>query len=210
MTVARRRQGPPRRNVSSRAVRREIQVFTEGKTEDQYLTYWHRRHREHILVRVDDFHGGPLQLVQEAVARSKADQRAERKSEGRAPSETWCMFDIDEHPNVRQACQLAADNGIQIAVSNPCLELWYLIHFRDQTAWIHRHAAQYACGEFITKSKVLTPVDLDKLVGQHDEARARAQGLDRIHNGNGSQQGENPSSDVWVLVDSIRRVVPAT
>ena len=197
----------PGRGVGNSASRREILVFTEGeRTEVQYLTHWHRLHRAHVLVTIDDFHGGPLQLVEQAVARLKSDRRTEKKGGGRAPSETWCVFDIDEHPNVSEALHLAGINDIRIAVSNPCLELWSLIHFRDQTAWIHRHDAQSAVGEFMTKGKVLRPVDLENLMTRHQDARQRAQHLTAVHEGNGSPPGENPSSNMWCLIDSIARI----
>lgn len=61
--------GPPLRRVSNAARRLELLVFVEGlRTEDQYLVDWHRRRRDRVRVTVDPFRGGPLQLVEHAVA----------------------------------------------------------------------------------------------------------------------------------------------
>lgn len=114
------------------------------------------------------------------------------------------MFDIDEHPHVNRAIQTAADNGIGIAVSNPCLELWYLLHFREQTGWIERHAAQSDVATFITKGKSLSTGDLDRLIALFPQARGRAKHLATLHEANGNPPGDNPSSTVWTLVDCIR------
>lgn len=187
------------------AFRRELRIFTEGrKTEVQYLRYWQRLNRSSVSLLIDDFHGGPLQLVQHAVLQLDQDRRDERRGRGRAPSETWCMFDMDEHPNVVQALDLARQNAVNVVVSNPCVEAWFLLHFVDQTAWIHRHEAQHAVARFISAGKALSPDDLDALASHYGEARERAMSLAGRHVGNGNSPGENPSSDVWKLVDSIR------
>ena len=179
-------------------------MFTEGiKTEIQYLSHWHRLHRASVLVTFGDFHGAPLPLVEHAVDRKMTDHRAERKGRGTAPAETWCIFDTDEHPSIPEALDLAARNGVCVALSNPCLELWFLIHFQDQTAWIHRHAAQSAAGRFLSAGKSLTPGDLGRLQERHGEARTRAKALAVMHERNGSPPSENPGSSVWRLVDSI-------
>jgi hypothetical protein len=115
--VSQRRGGEPGRKASGIGNRPSILVFTEGKkTEPIYLLHWSRAYREQVIVPVDDFHGTPLALVQEAAARRAADLRAERRGHGGAYSEYWCVFDIDEHPHVGQALDLAAASGISVAV----------------------------------------------------------------------------------------------
>jgi hypothetical protein len=59
----------------------------------------------------------------------------------------WCVFDIDEHPLVPEAKQQAQANAISLAVSNPCLELWFLLHFQDRNAHIERQNVQRLCRE---------------------------------------------------------------
>jgi hypothetical protein len=114
------------------------------------------------------------------------------------------VFDIDEHPNVAQAVALARDNDIQLAISNPCLELWFILHFEDQTAWIDRKVAQDRSQDLLSCGKVLTPEAFGLLRERHDAAAARAQALDEKHRLDGSPPGENPSSSVWRLIEAIR------
>jgi hypothetical protein len=137
------------------------------------------------------------------VQRKKADRKAERRGAGSAYDEIWCMFDIDEHPNVDNAFALANGQGITLAVSNPCVELWFLLHFKPQTAWLDRHDAQQFADEFVGRGKTLTEAALNDLVNHHDDAVSRAQALDQMHQGHGSQPGSNPSSGVWRLIDTI-------
>ncbi len=45
--------------------------------------------------------------------------------------EVWCVVDVDQFPDVPEATAAAGASGIQLAVSNPCFELWLLLHFED-------------------------------------------------------------------------------
>lgn len=199
-----RRGGEPRRSVSRAAVRRSLLVFTEGRrTEPIYLTYWYRAFRERVIVRIDDFHGTPMQLVERAAQRRTVDLREARRGRGDAHSEYWCVFDIDEHPYVKRAVKLAAESGINVAISNPCIELWFLLHFQDQRAVIDRGVAQRRARDLLGFDKAPTFAGLAKLHGHYGEARGRAQHLDKKHELDGSPPGSNPSSRVWCLIDKI-------
>lgn len=201
-----RRSGPPTRRVTAAAQRREILVFVEGlETEERYLTYWHRRHRDSVLVTVDDFRGGPLQLVQHAVRAKNREAKEARRGRGKPRDEIWCVFDVDEHPNLAAALDLAFRNGIGVSISNPCLELWFLLHFENCTAFLDRKEAQRRARVHLSCSKVLTDAALESLAARHEKAVARAVGLDAKHRGDGSPDGTNPSSSVWRLVELIRR-----
>ena len=70
------------------------------------------------------------------------DEGRRARRDDREFDEIWCVFDIDEHANVRTAISNAKDSGIEVAVSNPCVELWLLLHVEDQTAFISRRDAQ--------------------------------------------------------------------
>ena len=205
-----RRGGEPKRKVSDTAKRRSVLVFTEGKkTEPVYLTHWNRAYRERIIVTIDGFHGTPLSLVQEAAKRRTADLKAARRGSGDAYSEYWCVFDIDEHPNVARALELAASSGVSVCVTNPCVELWFLLHFQDQNAAIHRHDAQRKAATYLNYGKTPTSVSLAALSSRYEEARQRAQALDRKHDTDGSPPRSNPSSEVWRLIETIRQKVRA-
>ncbi|MER7133203.1 RloB family protein [Streptosporangium saharense] len=193
------------RKPSKAAARRSLLVFTEGeKTETIYLQHWYRLHRDRVIVTIDDFHGVPLRLVEEACDRRKRDLREQKRGRGAAHDEYWCVFDVDEHPNLRQAVDLAAAHGVNVAVSNPCLELWFLLHLKDQSASIDRHDVQSRVRALLGCGKVPTSEALAQLVDRHDQAMKRALALDSKHQGDGSTPGSNPSTDVWRLVERIR------
>lgn len=94
------------------------------------------------LVQIDEFRGLPMPLVKRAIEAKRQDERNQKKGRGRARDQVWCVFDRDEHPDVEPAMRLAGEHGIRTVLSNPCLELWFLLHFRDQNSYIHRDEAQ--------------------------------------------------------------------
>jgi hypothetical protein len=195
----------PLRRPSNAAKRRSILVFTEGlKTEPVYLTYWYRLYRERVIVTIDPFHGTPLSLVEKAAARRASDLREARRKRGDAYDEYWCVFDIDEHPHVGRALKLAAAESISVAVTNPCIELWFLLHFRDRRAAIDRADAQRESNQLLGCAKVPTSKALAELISHHDQARDRAQALDKKHKLDGSSPRSNPSSGAWRLIESIQ------
>ncbi len=145
--------------------------------------HWYRLYRARVIVTVDDFHGAPLQLVQKAANQQKLDRREAARGRGDAFNEYWCVFDRDQHPKLPDAMQLAAARGIMVAFSNPCIELWFLLHFTDQRAELDTRTAQRCAERHLGVRKQLTPSALDQLVARHDQARDRAQALDRKHSG---------------------------
>jgi hypothetical protein len=157
-----------------------------------------------VRVTIDDRHGDPKFLVERA-ARAKRAQRTEaKKGGGRAYDEIWCVFDCDEHPRLPDALQQAVDNGISVALSNPCFELWLILHYEDRSAHIERRHAQARAKTLLNCAKTLSDPALDTLYRRYDDAAGRARRLDRKHRDDNSPPHSNPSSDVWKLVDRIR------
>ena len=120
----------------------------------------------------------------------------------------WAVFDRDEHQPGRdkpwrEALDLARDNEIEVAASNPCFELWLLLHFHSQTASLDAHAAQRALkGHYpdYEKSSRLYP---DPFADLTAEATARADALDKRMRRDGTGPYANPSTGVWRLVESL-------
>lgn len=119
---------PLARRLAYREPRKRVLIFCEGTvTEPQYFDDF-RRHEHNPLVDVviDDEGGSPKTLVERAALRKKtAENEAKRfRDENLKYDEVWCVYDVDEHPKLADAFQQARDNQIELAVSNPCFELW--------------------------------------------------------------------------------------
>lgn len=115
------------------------------------------------------------------------------------------MFDTDEHPNLRQALAEAANSGILTAVSNPCFELWLVLHVEDQNAHVHGHDIQRRAHDFglVDGKSICNGAAEELLLANTSAAVDRAQRLDERHALDGSPPGANPSSGMWRLVVAI-------
>lgn len=119
-----------------------ILVFCEGITEEEYIEgFGVAARNQRIRVEISEKRGVPQTLVRNA-SQMKRDFERAAENEGDvniAFDQVWCVFDIDDHPDVPNAIVMARDNGIEVAVSNPCFELWLLIHFRESPGPQDRH-----------------------------------------------------------------------
>jgi hypothetical protein len=137
------RDRKPARRAPFRNPKPVILVVCEGKnTEPQYIDGFRRHVRNpRVDIEIAPSTGVPRTLVQ--VAKEKKENAEEEANRQRDPNlaydSVWCVFDIDDHPKVGEAKEMARDNNIKLAISNPCFELWLLLHFRENPGMQHRH-----------------------------------------------------------------------
>jgi hypothetical protein len=195
--------GRPRRRRHT-TVLPSIRVLVEGDTEDGYLVPFRRRARDRWTVQVDPVRGhDPLALVRLAVERKETAAREEVRGRGAAYDQVWCVFDHDDHPRLPDAFDLAPRHDIQVAFTNPCLELWFILHFEDQTAWISGERAQRRSRQLLGSGKPLSASSVAALVDRFEAAKDRGVRLERKHAEDGSPEGSNPSSSVYRLVSQL-------
>lgn len=183
-------------------------MLTEGRrTEVEYLAKWASELRQRLTVEFDPFHGAPMSLVEQAVDLVRQRQRAIRRGRSEAPfDEIWCVFDRDEHPYVAEALELAERHGIGVAFSNPCFELWLILHATDLRRHTERHEVQAISEKFgLTIGKGLHPEAWPTLRSSWEIAEQRGIALDSMHAGNGSIPGSNPSTSVAAVVRTFHR-----
>ena len=204
MVNRRNREVRPARRAPNREPRRRFLVVCEGEvTEPQYLRGLQRHFRAVIDLHIPSERGIPLTLVQiaqrlKAEARSLAKQRGD---EFHAYDQVWCVFDIDEHPKLNDAKQLADGNGVDLAISNPCFELWLLLHFRENPGMRHRHDLQGMMKTFVASYD--KHVDFARLMTGYEAAVARARRLDQDAIAE-DEAGRNPTTGVYQLTEAIR------
>ncbi len=146
--------------------------------------------------------GDPKSVVERAVQKKRESETAAKRQRDSylAYDRVWCVFDVDQHARLADAIQQARDNEIGVAVSNPCFELWALLHFQDQNAHITRSKVQSLCRKHIPHYEKELPCAA--LWERYSEARERAVKLDHWHQSRGTSGG-NPSTGVYRLIAEI-------
>ncbi len=195
------------RRAPFREPKPRILVVCEGKnTEPQYLNGFKNACRNpRVDIEIPKFQGVPKPLVNEAKRlKKKADTAAKKERDDNLKYDAvWAVFDVDVHPHISEAQQMAQASGIELAISNPSIELWLLLHFRASPGMKDR--------------KVLTSLlkshveDYDKHVDYarhykdgYEKAVTRAKALDKLADAANSP-GCNPTTGVHKLTESIRR-----
>lgn len=184
-----------------------IVAYVEGDTEEQYLKHWARYLRQSVNINVGSEREAPLTMVRRAAALAKDERRLAKRGRS-SVDQIWCLFDSDCHANIPEALDMARANGVYVGFSNPCLELWFLLHFQTQWAEIDRHEAQRrAYSHMGTRPKTVTLAAFDLLRSQSDDAISRATRLVGRHRTAGLPDTHNPSSGVVQLIETLRSLV---
>ncbi len=199
------RERRPARRVPYKDSKPVILIITEGKvTEPEYLDGFARATKNpRVRIEVVGDAGDPKKIVEFAKDRkTEAKEEAQRqRDDNLCYDEVWCVFDVDEHTRTPDAIQMARDNEIEVAMSNPCVELWLWLHFADQPGMQHRHDLQRMMKQHI--SSYDKHVDYSDYSAGYDEAVKRASRLDKAAKA-ANEAGRNPTTGVWRLTESIR------
>jgi hypothetical protein len=178
------------RRVGTRPRRRQILVYTGGlRTEPAYLTGLIRHGGQlGVAVTVKSKGLDPRQLVHNAAAFIRRSQELF--------DEVWCVVDVDEF-DIGAAVAEARRAGVSLAVSNPCFELWLLLHHAD----CRGYCAGYE--DVVVRLKKHVPgydkarLDFADYAPGIGDATKRAMEL-------GDDHSQNPSTGMWRLVEMIR------
>lgn len=202
------RERKPARRAPSRDPKPILLVVCEGDvTEKDYLQGIADKYRN-SRVRVEiapDAGLDPKNLVKAAKDWKKAAEEKARKQEddNLAYDQVWCLHDIDDHPadRIAAAKEMAREVGIQLAVSNPNIELWLYLHF-DSTGPIDRFKLAKLLRKRIPQYD--KHVDFQDYEAGLAIAMQRAKQLDKDAASAG-EPGRNPTTGVYRLITEIQK-----
>jgi hypothetical protein len=122
--------------------RQSILIVCEGeKTEPYYFKALKKElHLTTLEVEVVGQKEGsaPINIINQAI-----EQRNLRKKQAQTSislveyDKVWCVIDVEApnpHASLNQAYDKGRANGLKLALSNPCFEFWYLLHFEKTSA----------------------------------------------------------------------------
>ena len=118
----------------------------------------------------------------------------------------WGVFDRDEHPRFNEAVELCRNHGIGVGRSNPCFELWLILHERDYDQSDDRHRVQAELRRLRPEYEIdgaKTP-DCDDLIRRVEDAERRGEEQLRRREVEDNAFG-NPSTTVGELTTAIRQ-----
>jgi len=176
-----------RRPSKGKKIKPTFFVFCEGKTEQLYVSFLKSQFRVSIII--------DSQIAKNNIT----DNYIKNYKKGRPTHEkdkTFLLYDLDV-PEMLE--KLQAIKSTVTLVSNPCIEFWFLLHFKEQKSVI----TCKKCNEGLNKqmgnySKVLIDNKMrESLVKGQQKAINRAKKLKPLI---------NPSSTVHLLIEELEKV----
>lgn len=180
------RQTDLRRGPSSREPRPAILIDTNGKsTEPDYFNAlkflpWAQAARVVVVFT----NGAPVEVVRDAARRKRASEF----------DQAWAVCDVDEFPT-EKATAVARTGGVGLAWSNPCFELWLILHLAGHTS--HLENGERACeriSRLLGRDFDKTELNFPAFEAGIADAVERAKLLE-------PPPTANPSTNVWELLE---------
>lgn len=200
-----------KRVPGQREPRVQLLIVCEGaQTEPNYFIALRRKLRlssVEVKVQSDKNTSDPKRVVDFALKqRAKQLKEARRSQVLGEYDEVWCVMDVEnpaDNPLFHEAIQQAKREKLQLAVSNPAFEYWFLLHFEDTSSGfkdgqqlkkrLKQHQSSYH------ESKPM----FDELYPHTQLAIQRAKRILRSH-ADARNPYPNPSTNVFKLVERLR------
>ena len=173
-----------KRISKGKKIRLTFFVFCEGQTEEAYVKYLRSIYR--LPIEIDPKVAGN-RINESYISNYKKQKTVHVKDK------TFLVYDCDVEPVLQKLQKI---KGVNLLYSNPCFEIWYLLHCQNQTAnltsdecvsKLKNHISDYKKGFWAEKLKAKMDENKSKSV-------SRAKTLTDFR---------NPSTNVYQLVEEL-------
>jgi RloB-like protein len=176
-----------RRRPGFREQRTTLLIATNGESTER--AYFNRLKQEpwvrpRVVVVVE--RGSPVNVVRGAARRRQRDDF----------DEAWAVCDVDEFAT-EQAAHEAVTADVKLAWSNPCFEVWLLLHYGNCTRFVENAKKARDLLREQDPAWDKTALDFDRFRDRIDDALRRAERLDAPPEG-------NPSTGVGEIIAALR------
>lgn len=170
------------RRVSFRRPFRLFTIFTEGKnTEPEYFLALRKLFPSTLIrINIERAVGAPMTIAEHASDHHSKQRMKKKKgvlSSFEEEDQTWAVYDRDAHPFIAEAAEKCRAAGVQLAFSDPCFELWLILHLEGFDRPDDRHSVQRhlrkICSSYDDKSR--KTAKFEELLANLDLAEERAQ-----------------------------------
>ena len=172
-----------KRRSKGKSIRPTFFVFCEGQTEEAYVKYLRSKYR--LPIDIDPNVAG-LGITNEHIARYKKDKITDAKDKN------YLMYDLDRADILER---LETKNAT-ILSSNPCIEIWFLLHCIDQKAEINSADCCKALAKHIPNYK-------KGAICKELQEKLETAGLDAGKRAAKLNNRGNPSTEIPLLIKDL-------
>lgn len=173
-----------KRRSKGKSIRPTFFVFCEGQTEEAYVKYLRSKYR--LPIDIDPNVAG-LGITNDHIARYKKDKITDSKDKN------YLMYDLDRADILER---LETIKDATILSSNPCIEIWFLLHYINQKAEINSADCCKALANHIPKYK-------KGAICKELQAKLETAGLDARKRAAKLNNRGNPSTEIPLLIKDL-------
>lgn len=180
--------GRTRRKSRGKKINPTLFVFCEGDTEEAYVNMLKSYFRLPSIQIHPKIGGNNITL--EYIQNYKKDKPTHEKDIN------YLMYDLDVPEIIERLQEI---ENCTLLLSNPCIELWFLLHYKNHLA--HTNCA-YCCKELNNRNNsykkgVIDKKLKEKLISKSEDAIKRTKKL---------TESQNPSSSVYKLLEKLNEL----
>jgi len=177
-----------RKKPKGKKINPTLFVFCEGETEVAYVNLLKSDYRlpsVHIHAKIRG-----NKITSGYINKYKQDKPTHEKDMN------FLIYDMDVPAMAERLNQI---EGCTLLLSNPCIELWFLLHYKNQKAHIDspRCRKEMENRNKVYKKGLLNEKLKEKLLSKHPEAVKRAKAL---------AEYENPCSTLYKLIEILEEL----
>lgn len=165
-------------------------IFCEGETEEVYALFLRQNYRIPILIKT--------KITGQNISEKVIENHLKEVKKGNSSKydKNFLFYDFD---SIEFTKRLKSIKNVTLLISNPCIELWFLLHYKSQVTPIEcndcikelkRFNIKYKKGELNNKLQ-------DKLWQHRLEAVKRAAKLNNY---------DNPSTSIYKLIEELEKL----
>ncbi|WP_372756020.1 RloB family protein [Labilibaculum sp.] len=179
--------GRKRQESRGKKIKPQYWVFCEGKTEEAYVNFLRSKYRI------------PIEIVSKITGSNLNEKRIKAAKKGKPVHEKDLDFLLYDGDVVDVLDRLKKIANAHLLISNPTIELWFLLHYKNQTAHI---SCENCIGEISRRNRIQYKKGLidnklsEKLSEKYIDACKRARNLNFEN---------NPSSNVYEFIEILEK-----
>ena len=196
----------PKRKKSKIKDDDKILIVTEGETEINYINFLINKYKVDEK-KVKIIKGGAPSSV---LKKAKKEQQNEKDNDDRLEfDKVYCVFDKDGHPNFKKVRnEIKKIKKFEAIISVPCLEFWFLLHYKYSRAEFVKARGRSPCENCIKELENI----VNKKYGKSDKKFFSELDLKIETATNNAIKAENdvantgelnPSTQMYILVEKL-------
>jgi len=179
-----------KREAKGKVINPTFFVFCEGESEAAYINHLKNSYRKPVVI---------IPKVTKNKVSVRFIKESIKSSFGHEKDRVYLVYDIDVAGFHEKLLAIQKEIVSILIISNPCFELWYLLHFTNQTAEISTdHCIKKLENVFKSYQKgIINTKLLEKLGEKKSEAIHRAKSL---------LPPNNPSTNIHLFIEELERI----